>query len=408
MVDKLILQRRSLTTQVCFLGGARYSQPLDPTAEKKFRAMRSLGGIFVVGFSSGLKPRMFTEHARFYLLPQLSLPVLRYLEIFVIGPILTLWLVVRHGIQVVVAQSPYEGVPAAITKKLARWCGYEIVLVVESHGDFEESLFLQRCIRFPNLYSAVMRGSAKVAFKNADLLRAVSNSTRVQLRRWAPDKIVHQFATWTDIESFLQVDHRQRGESLEILYAGALIPRKGIHHLVSAFARVAREIPEARLVIAGREENKNYTAQLKAQIEQAALEARVKFIGEVSQVILAAEMQRARVFVFPSYSEGLPRVVFEAMAAGMPVIASAVSGIPEVVQDGMTGVLVGPGDEAALAERIRWVFDHPKEAEEMGLRARSVAKRFFSTTAYVESYRKILNAAEDDSAGQSQHATSSL
>lgn len=393
---------------VCFLGATRYNQPLDKTSEKKFRALKSLGKLFVIGFSGDLKTRTFTEQAKFCLLPLLPLPVLRYMEMLVLGFLIACWLVVWHRVRVLIAQSPYEGVPAAIVKNIARWLGHKVVLVIESHGDFEESLLLQRRIAFPRFYAAIMSKSAKFALKHADLLRAVSKSTREQLKRWAPGKTVHQFATWTDIESFFQVDPEQHKESPEILYAGVLIPRKGIHHLISAFIRVAREFPEARLVITGREENKAYTTQLKAQVKKFVLEERVSFVGEVSQATLAAGMQRAGVFVFPSYSEGLPRVVFEAMATGLPVVASAVSGIPEIVQDGVTGFLVKPGDETALAEKICWVLNHPKEAGEIGMRARGFAKLFFSTTAYVESYREILNAAERLLAGQAEHATSSL
>jgi glycosyltransferase involved in cell wall biosynthesis len=326
----------------------------------------------------------------------------------VFGSLLACWLVLRHGVQVLIAQSPYEGVAAAIAKKIVGWFGCQAVLVVENHGDFEESLFLQRRVIFPRFYRLVMRRSAAFAFKHADLLRAVSNSTREQLERWAPDKLIFQFATWTDIDSFIQVDAEQRRQSQALFYAGVLIPRKGVHHLVSAFAHVAQDFPDARLVIAGREDNKAYAAQLKAQIKQASLDGRVEFVGEVSQVLLAAGMQQANVFVFPSYSEGLPRVVFEAMAAGLPVIASAVSGIPDIVQDNVTGFLVSPGDEAALAERIRWALEHPEAARQMGLRGRNFAKRFFSTAAYVESYREVLDATKVLSGEQSKHATSTL
>jgi glycosyltransferase involved in cell wall biosynthesis len=394
--------------KVCFIGGTRYSRPLDPTSEKKFRALKVLGELFIIGFSQDLRPRRFTEHARFYLLPKLSVSVLRYAEMLAMGTPLVLWLILRHGIRVLVAQSPYEGVTAAIAKKITGWLGYKVVVVVENHGDFEESLFLQRRVIFPGFYRLVMRRSAAVAFKHADLLRAVSNSTREQLKRWASDKLVFQFATWTDIDSFIQVDPERRRQSQNLFFAGVLIPRKGVHHLVSAFAQVAPDFPDARLIITGREENKTYTAQLKTQIIDASLDGRVEFVGEVSQAMLAAGMQQANVFVFPSYSEGLPRVVFEAMAAGLPVIASAVSGIPDVVQDNVTGILVSPGDEVALAERIRWALEHPEAAREMGLHGRIFAERFFSTAAYVENYRQILDATKLLRAEQTKHAPSTL
>jgi glycosyltransferase involved in cell wall biosynthesis len=381
-------------TRVCFIGGARYSQPLDKTNAKKFRALTALGELFVIGFSQDLLPRRFTEHAHFYLLPKLPLPVLRYAEMFVLAPFLALWLIMRHGVHVLVAQSPYEGFAAAWTKKLAGWLGRRVVLVVESHGDFEASLFLQRRIILPRLYRFLMRHAARFALKHADVLRAVSHSTKEQLERWSPGKPLVQFPTWTDIDVFLQVGLNGENHSLQdILYAGVLIPGKGVHHLINAFASMAKDFPQARLVVVGREENSRYAADLKDQVRRYSLGGRVEFVEEMPQADLAERMQRACVFVLPSTSEGLGRVVVEAMAAGTPVIGSDVGGIPEMVKEGVTGFLVPPGDEITLAYRLRWVLEHPEEAREMGRRARAFAKGFFSTEAYVHGYRQIFEAS---------------
>src|SRR5215467_6607653 len=108
-----------LEMKTCFLGAARYHQPLDSTNEKKFRALRALGEFFVIGFSQDLRPRCFTEHAHFYLLPQLPLAILRYAEMVVVGLCLACWLICRHSVQVVVAQSPYEGFTTSLAKKIA-------------------------------------------------------------------------------------------------------------------------------------------------------------------------------------------------------------------------------------------------------------------------------------------------
>ena len=380
-----------MTNKICFLGGARYSRPLDPTSEKKFATMRSLGELFVIGFSGNLGARKFTQHAHFYLLPELPFSVLRYLEIFFLGQVLASWLIFRHGVRVLIAQSPYEGVAAVIAKRIAGWFGREVMLVVENHGDFEESLFMQRQVFLPRLYRLVMRRVAGFTLKHADSLRAVSNSTREQLKRWAPGKPTFQFVAWTDIETFLQAGIKRDAQfSQVILYAGVLIPRKGIHHLISAFIRVAQNFPHSRLVIAGSVDNRPYAARLKSQVEQAGLTERIEFLGKMPQVSLASRMREACLLVLPSYSEGLPRVIYEAMAAGLPVVASSVSGVPEIVQESVTGFLVQPGDENALAERMRWVLQHPMDAREMGRRAHDCAERVFSTEAYVGAYHQML------------------
>jgi glycosyltransferase involved in cell wall biosynthesis len=381
--------------KVCFIGGARYSQPLDATSEKKWHFLSELGEMFVIGFSQDLRPRRFTQHAHFYLLPKFPLPVLRYLAMFTVGPALTLWLILRQGVRILVAQSPYEGFAAAVAKVLARLVGFQVVLIVENHGDFEVSLFLQRQVRCQNLYRWLMRRTARFALHHADLLRAVSNSTRKQLETWSPGKPIVQFPTWTDIEVFLKAGEGDEAKEPVILYAGVLIPRKGVHHLLRAFAKVAQEFPEVRLEIVGRDENPEYAEELCQEVLRLGLNGRVSFVGEVPQVELANRMRRSRVFVLPSLSEGLGRVVVEAMATGTPVIGSHVDGIPEIVQEGLTGFLVPPGDEEALAERLRWVLKHPQEAKAMGHRAREFARSFFSPEAYLAGYRRLFEMATE-------------
>ena len=381
-----------MATKICFLGGARYCRPLDETSAKKFRAMSSLGEIFVIGFSSDLRLTIFTEHARFYLLPRLWLPVLRYCELFLVGPILTFWLIVRHGIQVVVAQSPYEGLIAALTKTFAGWFGYHVRLVVESHGDFEECLFLQRKISFPQLYRFVMKLAAGYALKRADALRAISRATKEQLQNCARRKMIVQFPAWTDVETFLETE-KAKNDMHEVLYVGVLTPLKGVHSLIKAFALTRAEFPNAQLSIIGKEQNKSYAADLRKQVLKLGLEEHVAFRNPMPQRELAMCMARASVLVLPSISEGLGRVLIEAMATGTPVIGSRIGGIPELVQDGVTGFLISPGDECAVAEKLRWMLTNPEKAREMGKRGRAFAERVFSTEDYLQGYRALFELA---------------
>lgn len=381
-------------TAVCFVSSVRYRQPLDRTSAKKFQALHTLGELFVIGFSETTLPHRFTEYAHFSLLPNLPLRILRYTQLVTIGSLLAVWFVVRHGVAVLIAQSPYEGVAAAVAKKISNLVGRKVALVVENHGDFEEAVFLLGRVPLPRVYRFLLRCAAGFALRHADVLRAESNSSRRQLERWAPGKRMHQFLAWTDIEAFLRAgaDEKDPGTQ-DIVYAGVLTPLKGVHHLIAVFSQILKDFPRARLVAVGAEENQAYAAQLKEQVRRLGLDGRVKFVRKVPQVELAAWMRGARVFVLPSYSEGIPRVVFEAMAAGTPVVASAVGGVPEVVREGETGFLVPPGDEVALGARIRWMLEHPNEACEMGHRARAFAEKCFSTEAYVQGHAEMLEDA---------------
>ena len=396
-----------MSERVCFLGGARFRQPLDATDRKKYAAMSTIGEIFVIGFAHGLRPRVFTEHAHFYLLPELPLRIFRYLEIWLGGALIMAWLILRHGVGLIVAQGPYEGVAAAVVKKITAWLGGRVFSVVEVHGDFEASVFFERRIHFTDLYRFFMTRAAQLSFQQADALRAISNSTRAQLRRWAPAKSIVQFPAWTDIDAF-RMAASEVGERYgeRILYAGVLTPLKGVHRFIDAFALIAGEFPQSRLLIVGRRQNQTYAEELRRQVARLHLADRVELMAAVAQAELAALMASSAVVVLPSASEGLGRVIIEAMAAATPVIGTDVGGIPDLIEDGKNGFLVPPNDAHALAQRFRFILANPRQARAMGQGGQTFASKFFSTKIYLNGYRKMFEQAR--SAGETrQHAIAS-
>ena len=386
-----------MSFKVAFIGGSRYSNPLDETSEKKFRALSEARELFVIGFSQNHRLQRFTQHARFYLIPQLPVPVIRYLPIFIFGSMVAVWYIFRHGVNVLVAQSPHVGFVAAWTKLLARCGGKRVALVIESHGDFENALFMQRRVYLRRIICWLMRKTARFALYHADVLRAISKPTRKQLAALAPDRPIVQFPAWTDMDIFLKAgkeEHSIEDRNRYILYAGVLTPLKGIHVLLDAFGGIAGKISDVHLWIIGKKQNRKYVEMLMSKLEEKELEKRVTFLDPLPQHRLAECMVQAEVFVLPSLSEGLGRVVFEAMACGTTVIGSRVGGIPELIEDGVTGFLFPPGDKSALEERLEWVLSHPEKNREMGKKARERAKGIFSTRAYVQNYENLFQMAE--------------
>lgn len=383
----------STRPRVCFIGGTRYRVPLSPTAVSKFSVLSEVCEAFVVAFGVSKRLQHTRERATFYLLPAWGPPALRYATMTLLGPVLGLWCVVRHGARIVVVQSPFEGVIGLLVKMLARTVGKRIALITESHGDFEASLFLERRLSAGWLYAWAIPRVASAVLRRSDLGRAVSTSTQAQLQRFAPGLPVVQFATWSDSDVFF-ASHRHHTPSSRpaILFAGVLIPRKGVDVLIEAFRRVSVSCPTAWLTIAGRGANMDYAAGLRARVAELGLAARVTFVGELDQRELARRMAEASVFVLPTYSEGLPRVVLEAMAVGTPVIATRTSGIPDVVTDGVTGLLVEPGNAEELAGRLVWVLQHEREAGAMAEAARRRVAEIFSTQVYRDGYRQMFEA----------------
>jgi glycosyltransferase involved in cell wall biosynthesis len=379
---------------VCWIGGSRQTQPLDATQAKKWALIRQLGiKPVVIGFSTDVRYRHFQQEAEFFLLPALPGAILRYLTIFIGGGLLLLWLTLRRRAGVIVTQSPFDGAIGAFVKQVTRLLGRRTALVIESHGDFEVALFTQRQITFAGAYRRVMGVLARYGVRHADGLRAVSNSTEAQLQQLAPGKPIQQFIGWTDMGVFSAVERPLPPSSCaDLVCPAVLIPRKAQHLLIDAFATIAPEQPAAHLWLIGKAENTDYTEQLQAQVLERGLGDRIHFTGAIPQVALAERLGQARALVLVSLMEGLPRVVVEAMLSGTPVLATAVSGTPDVIEDGVTGLLVPPNDLPALTAALRRLYADPA-IDEMAARSQAFALKRFSADTYVEGYRQLLTAA---------------
>jgi len=377
---------------LCWISSARYSQPLDAAAARKWQLLAGLPGYeyYVIGFSSSLRPRRFHEHVSFYLLPQPPTSLLRYLVIFGLSPLLLCWLVMRRRAAVIVAQSPFEGAIGAAAKVVVRLLGRQPKLIIENHNDFEEDVFLQRSVPLPGLYRRLMLALARFAFRHADALRVISSSTAARARHYAPALPQARFMTFSDTDVFRRMERRlPLHEAVDIVYAGVLIPRKGVHLLLKAFAEL--DHPRARLHLVGGAENSAYAESLRQTAAELGISERANFAGAVSQRELAGYFAAARVMVLPSLSEGLGRVVVEAMLLGTPVIGSRVGGIPDMIVDGENGYLVEAGNEAELTAALRRIY--AEDVTAMGEKARAFAEDFFSLRKYVDGYRRLFELA---------------
>src|SRR3954447_12251519 len=171
------------------------------------------------------------------------------------------------------------------------------------------------------------------------------------------------------------------GGGLVVGFVGRLVPRKGALDLVRAAPAIRAARPDVRVVVVGddpyEDEESDYAAAVRAS-------SKVDHVGRVAEA--AGILGQLDVLVLPSTQEPFGTVVAEAMAAGTPVVATRVDGLPELVVDGVTGKLVEPGDTAALAVAVLEVLEH---REAMGAAARRQAARF-GADAYAERVEDLL------------------
>ena len=168
-------------------------------------------------------------------------------------------------------------------------------------------------------------------------------------------------------------------DSLIVGYVGWLIPIKGVTHLVNAMARVAEQHPKSLLVVVGKGDDKGEEEmRLKEQVASLGLADRVRFLGwraDVDEIMGCFD-----VFVLPSSNEGMGRVLVEAMAGGLPIVASCVGGIPDLVKDGQNGLLVPPKDAAALEKAISDLLADKKKRKRMGKAGKKVCRAYSAET----------------------------
>jgi glycosyltransferase involved in cell wall biosynthesis len=162
-----------------------------------------------------------------------------------------------------------------------------------------------------------------------------------------------------------------------ILYTGRIDLTKGPLILLEAVDEVARRFPDVEFVIAGGRHNSISADTLDQALQRNQRQSHVKLLGHLPWQSLPALYQKASVFVMPSYYETFSISCAEAMAFGVPVVATRAGGLPEVVEDGITGILVPIGDPGSLAQAIVTLLGDPTRRMEMGSRGQQrVAERF--------------------------------
>lgn len=161
-----------------------------------------------------------------------------------------------------------------------------------------------------------------------------------------------------------------------VLFVGVVGARKNVLVLVRAFEEVLRRRPDATLHLVGRPADPGYLAALKEEIARRGMEGAVRHLGVISDEELRDQYSEATVLALPSKEESSPMAIQQAMAMGLPIVASRAGGIPFLVDDGLTGLLATPDDEADLAGRLVTALEDGELRQRMADACRERAERF--------------------------------
>ncbi|AUX21509.1 uncharacterized protein SOCEGT47_019950 [Sorangium cellulosum] len=178
-----------------------------------------------------------------------------------------------------------------------------------------------------------------------------------------------------------------------VVYLGWLFRPKGAFDALDAFEKVVRRVPDATLTFVGGGRDEQ---ELRAAAAQKGLAASVRFTGWVSKAEVFDHLLQADVFFLPSHMEGLPNAMIEAMSAALPVVATRVGAIPDVVTPGRTGFLTAVGDTDAMADALSTLLDDPALARAMGDACRAHVEQHHAIETIWPRFAAILARAARD------------
>ena len=251
-------------------------------------------------------------------------------------------------------------------------------------------------------YSFTMHGSAEFfapeywrigeKTRRALFVCCISHFCRSQGMIFAPQESwprMHIVHCGVDPELYQRVRHQGQGNRL--LFVGRLVQVKGLPVLFDAIAQLRQDRPNINLTIVGDGPDRQ---RLVEQARERGIQENVRFLGNQSQSQVRELLGQADAFVMSSFAEGVPVVLMEAMAAGLPVVATRVGGVAELVEDGVSGFLVPPGDTTALAERIAALLDDDEDLRNrFGKAGRAEVQAEFNIHVEAQRLCNILTAA---------------
>jgi glycosyltransferase involved in cell wall biosynthesis len=351
--------------RLLMVGRMRYALPLSPSLAQKFDALDEQLDVRVLGSSgegNGADPR-------FSLAPPVRPRALDGAAFYALLPFRVARELRRFRPDAVLVQGGQETALTLVGRALAR---VPTRVVADVHGDPAAAT---------RLYGSPVRKAlsplgdalARAGLRRADGVRTISDYTSGVVRSAGVEPTA-TFAAFMDLEPFVAAPPAPLPERPRALFVGVLERYKAIDVLAEAWRLAAPRVPEAMLEIVGRGTLRDVAERLVADLPE---QTRWREALSTDEVVRA--LDESTVLVLPSRSEGLGRVVVEAFCRGRGVVGSRVGGIPDLVADGKSGLLVPPCDARALAEALVRVLGDSELAARLGAEGRGSVEPWLAT-----------------------------
>lgn len=245
---------------------------------------------------------------------------------------------------------------------------FRVPYILHLHGSEFKIFYEQEC-------GAIKQYYIRWQFEQADCVITLSEEWRQWVLSMAPRASVTLLHNPVNIPFFIDHDDLNRHRIQRILFLGRLGTRKGIADLLRAFAIVVDKAQIQVQLDCGGDGDLSMAHSL---IDELGLDKHVNVLGWIEGKDKLRLLEQADVLVLPSYNEGLPMAILEALAYSVPVIATRIGGIPDAITDGEEGYLIEPGDVVKLADLLLRLVSEPTLRQQMRVKARTKSVECFS------------------------------
>ena len=371
---------------VLFIAPTTYQLPLTENLKKKFITLSEVCNVSVLAFANS--KTFFNEtYGNFYLNKKIKNRLINYFRIIQISIFTTHKIIKKENIDIVCFQDPVSSFFSILFLKVRR---AEVKIVVETHGDFIETLSLEKNLVLPRLYKKLFYIMAKYSIGKSNIIRAVSSSTEQQVLDIDSSKSVVRFPAWIDFKDFQNIEPKPLSkDKFNILFIGSVTDRKKPHMIIEAIQRSNDK--SYHLSIVGPAPNEKYFKELKDLIDKSDLQNQVSLIGPVDRENVKDYYSTSNLMILPSISEGLARVIFESQVAMCPVLVTDAPGMSDIVIDGQTGYVFESNNLDSLSLKIEYIKNNYEEASLVAKNAKGFILSNYSEDNFKFSFKKLFD-----------------
>ena len=371
--------------KVLFVSPTVYSNPVTEDIQKKFQSLSKVCNPIVYAFSEE-KFSSSVEGVEAIFNKKNKNRFLNYLKIIFLFFFKIPKIVKEQNIEIVCLQDPITGFFSIFSLKIRK---LPVKIVVETHGDFIDTIGLEKNLLLPKFYTSIFGYLAKYSIKNAALVRSISDFTEKQVLDFGYQGLFVRFPAWINIDNYLNVDiKRSYSDVFKIIFVGSVTERKNPKIIIESLEAIDNNIS---LEIIGQTPNLKYLKELSKLISSSKHSDSIIMTPFINSEELIEKYSSANLFILPSKSEGLGRVVIEAQATACPVLVSSGTGIVDLIIESETGYIFDNNNREDLKEKIQNIIENYDVAIQTGLNSRDFVKNNQSTENFEFGYRKLFD-----------------